>query len=117
MDLQHLQLHPLRQQGNVGGKGCSKHRQQRGQREKRRKGRWNAHSKEQKGSGTNRTSQKDKRNFFHWDSQPADASRLPRDQLDLFQIFLDEEVLEMIVEYSELYARPKGNDVTLLDLP
>ncbi|XP_070211058.1 piggyBac transposable element-derived protein 3-like [Littorina saxatilis] len=47
---------------------------------------------------------------FQWNSHPADASRLPDNPMDLFQIFFDEDVLEMIVEYSELYARSKGND-------
>ena len=47
---------------------------------------------------------------FKWNSHPADASRLPDNPMDLFQLFFDEDVLEMIVEYSELYARSKGND-------
>ena len=44
-----------------------------------------------------------------WDSQPADTSRLPVSQAGLYGIFFDDDILEMVVENSYLYAYSKGN--------
>ena len=46
---------------------------------------------------------------FKWDSQPADTSRLPVSQAELYGIFFDDDILEMVVENSYLYAYSKGN--------
>ena len=46
---------------------------------------------------------------FKWDSQPADTSRLPVSQAELYGIFFDDDILEMVVENRFLYAYSKGN--------
>lgn len=53
---------------------------------------------------TNR--QKDR---FVWETQPTDTSKLPQDPTELFDLFFDREIIELIVNQSISYAASKGN--------
>lgn len=46
---------------------------------------------------------------FKWNSQPYDAALLRSDPHELFELFFDDDVVEMIVQFSITYARSKGN--------
>ena len=45
---------------------------------------------------------------FIWHDPNVHTSRLPKTPDGLFELFFDEEVIDMIVEYSILYAGSKG---------
>lgn len=45
---------------------------------------------------------------FQWKDTNVDTSRLPQTPDGLFELFFDDEVMDMIVEYSMMYAGSKG---------
>ena len=47
---------------------------------------------------------------FKWDVPARDVSRLPTTPVELFEVFFDDEVIQMMVDNSERYARSKGNE-------
>ena len=46
---------------------------------------------------------------FQWHVQPFDTSNLPENPVELFELFFDDDVVEMIVKFSNMYAQSKGN--------
>lgn len=52
---------------------------------------------------------KEQKDRFPWNQQAVDLSRMPTSPVELFEIFFDQEVLEIITEFSKMYARSKGN--------
>ena len=46
---------------------------------------------------------------FQWNVQPFATSDLPENPVELFELFFDDDVVEMIVKFSNMYAQSKGN--------